>query len=212
MDCSACDTFSLYFDEEVWEKIVEETNLYACQETMPNWQTLTVSEMKAYIGILVLMSIHNLPQVYLYWSSDKFCNVQEISNAMLLRHFQQITRCLYHNENSKVPDKTSPNFNRCYRLRPLMEMLNTNFQKEYKPAQANFTHQTRPVSGSGKFLPLLRQKACRTFGTTQSLVCGRNNLSHSPGTVPRITAIFIKRACPKNPPHSLKPGTAHWHS
>ncbi|KAL3208978.1 hypothetical protein MRX96_038459 [Rhipicephalus microplus] len=39
-DCSACDAFSLYFDEEVWQMIVEKTNLYALQEMMPNWQTL----------------------------------------------------------------------------------------------------------------------------------------------------------------------------
>lgn len=114
--------------------IVEETNLYALQGMMPNWRTLTVSELKAYIGMLILMSIHNLPQVYLYWSSDKFFNVQEISSVMSFRRFQQITRCLHLNDNSKIPDKTSPNFDRCYRVRPLMEMLNINFQKEYKPS------------------------------------------------------------------------------
>lgn len=36
-DCSACNTFSLYFDKEVWKMIVEETNLYGssacCQRT-----------------------------------------------------------------------------------------------------------------------------------------------------------------------------------
>lgn len=29
--CSASDAFLLYFDEEVWENIVSETNLYAVQ-------------------------------------------------------------------------------------------------------------------------------------------------------------------------------------
>ncbi|KAL1475887.1 hypothetical protein MTO96_036959, partial [Rhipicephalus appendiculatus] len=133
-DCSACDEFSLYFDEEVWKMILEETNLYALQEMTPNWQALTVSELKAYIGMLILMSIHNLPQVYLYWSSDKFFNVQEISNVMSFRRFQQITRCLHLNDNTNIPDKTSPKFDRCYRVRPLMEILNANFQKEYKPS------------------------------------------------------------------------------
>ncbi|KAH7974280.1 hypothetical protein HPB49_013620 [Dermacentor silvarum] len=42
VDCSACDAFSLYFDEEVWKMIVEETNLYAVQRMMPNWRTLTL--------------------------------------------------------------------------------------------------------------------------------------------------------------------------
>ncbi|KAH7945464.1 hypothetical protein HPB49_011166 [Dermacentor silvarum] len=44
VDCSACDAFSLYFDEEVWKMIVEETNLYAVQRMMPNWRTLTLLE------------------------------------------------------------------------------------------------------------------------------------------------------------------------
>ncbi|KAH8028374.1 hypothetical protein MRX96_000114 [Rhipicephalus microplus] len=114
--------------------IVKEANLYAPQEMMPNWQMLMVSELKAYIGMLILMRIHNLPQVYLYWSSDKLFNVQEISNVISFRRFQQITRCLHLNDNSKIPDKTSLNFDRCYRVRPLMEMVNTNFQSEYKPS------------------------------------------------------------------------------
>ncbi|KAH6921301.1 hypothetical protein HPB50_027710 [Hyalomma asiaticum] len=96
----------------MWNMIVEETNLYALQEMMPNWHTLTSSELKAYIGMLILMSILNLPQVYLYWSSDKFFNVQEVSNVMSFRRFQQITRCLHLNDNSKIPDKTSPDFDR----------------------------------------------------------------------------------------------------
>lgn len=48
LDCSACDAFSLYYYGEMWKMIVEETNLYALQEMMLNWHTLTVSELKAY--------------------------------------------------------------------------------------------------------------------------------------------------------------------
>lgn len=114
--------------------ITEETNRYTLQESIPNWRALAVNELKAYIGMLILMSIHPLPQVYLYWSSDKFFNVPEISKVMPFRRFQQITRFLHLADNSTVPEKASPNFDRCYKVRPLIKALNINFRTEYKPS------------------------------------------------------------------------------
>ncbi|XP_040078205.1 piggyBac transposable element-derived protein 4-like isoform X2 [Ixodes scapularis] len=133
-DSSAFDAFTLYFDEEVWTIIVTETNRYADQVGKANWEPLSVSELKAYIGMLILMSIHPLPQVYLYWSSDQLFNVKEISRVMTFKRYQQITSCLHLNDNTQQPERTSPGYDRCYKVRPLIEALNKNFRKEYSPS------------------------------------------------------------------------------
>lgn len=80
-------------------------------------QVLPIGSRATYHGHS--MSIISLPQGCLYWTSDKFFNVQEISNAMsLFRGLQQITCCLHQSHNSKMPKKILPNFHRCCKLRP----------------------------------------------------------------------------------------------
>lgn len=127
------DAFGLYFDAEVWQMIADETNVHAEQEVLvKNWQPLSVKELQAYVGMLVMMSIHHLPRVSLYWSSDRFFNVGEISGVMVFKRYQQITACLHLNDDADQAESGSPRRNRCYKR--LMDLLNEKFRKEYKPS------------------------------------------------------------------------------
>ena len=70
---NAGDLFCRFFTEEVWDLIVSETNGHAQTfvNTTPTNQpsvSLSVSEMKAFIGLLVLMAICTLPCLEMYWS------------------------------------------------------------------------------------------------------------------------------------------------
>lgn len=55
------DFFFQFFDDNLFEKIVDETNSYAekCQQTNPNpkWKKVGVPEMKAFFGIYIVFSI-----------------------------------------------------------------------------------------------------------------------------------------------------------
>lgn len=55
------DFFFQFFDDNFFEKIVDETNSYAekCQQTNPNpkWKKVGVPEMKAFFGIYIVFSI-----------------------------------------------------------------------------------------------------------------------------------------------------------
>lgn len=74
-DASAAEFFQLFFDMELLEYIVRETNRFAEQSQVeakkrnPLWTNpLTVAEFKAWLGLLVGMGIKQLPQVSHYWS------------------------------------------------------------------------------------------------------------------------------------------------
>lgn len=113
--------------------IVGETNAHAEQEgPAKNWQSLSVGELKAYVGMLVMMSIHHLPRVPLYWSSDRFFNVDEISSVMAWKRYQQITTHLHLSSGSSQAESRSLKHSRCYRH--LMDLLNHKFREEYKPS------------------------------------------------------------------------------
>lgn len=78
---------------------------------------------------------------------------------MLFRRFQQITRCLQLNDNSKIPDKALQIFDTGYRVtRPLMKMLNANFKKEYKRSSHVAVNEStalfKGISAMKQYMPL----------------------------------------------------------
>ena len=82
--------FNLIFGDEMIGLIVRETNTcrYARQKLATNiaqlnkWQDTTRQEVKAYLGISLIMGINNLPRLAMYWSSDPFIGNTGIQNVL----------------------------------------------------------------------------------------------------------------------------------
>ena len=71
---SSADLFCHFFTDEVWSLIVSETNRYASatRKSTPcarAWYDTTFEELKAFVGILILMGIQRLPRLEMYWSN-----------------------------------------------------------------------------------------------------------------------------------------------
>lgn len=104
--------FFLFFNLTIAQLIVQQTVLYASQKG--HTIELSVSELNAFIGMLVIMGFNQLPSLRLYWSSNpNFGNVR-ISKVMPLKRFLLILRMLHLNDNTTIPDKTSPEFDKLY--------------------------------------------------------------------------------------------------
>ena len=73
-DPKADDFFTFMFGEDLFDKIMEETNLYARQmlanneQCLGRWCDVTKAEVKAYFGMCVIMGMNILPKVADYWS------------------------------------------------------------------------------------------------------------------------------------------------
>lgn len=114
--------------------LVTETNRFAKQKNRKHWKELTIDELRAYFGILLLMSTNPRHQMYLYWSSDSFFNCPEISRVMSFRRFQNIMNCLHINDLSKEKKKGEDGYDRLSRVRPLIQALNASFKRQYTPS------------------------------------------------------------------------------
>lgn len=121
--------FELFFDEEVVKNIVEQTNRYAASCNAQNWQELSEGEFKAFLGMIIQMGIHKLPTIEDYWSSDPILQVIEIAETMTLQRFQKILKFLHVNDNSQMALRNSPNFDKMYKVRPLVDRLNILCQR-----------------------------------------------------------------------------------
>lgn len=104
--------------------IVEQSNLYALQKG--RMFTLTVSEFKAYMGIIIRMSLVKLPSTRLYWSTDPTFHQAQIAGVMPRNRFEEITANLHFCDNSKA-DVTD----RGYKIRPIIEHINKAMPDAY---------------------------------------------------------------------------------
>ena len=62
--------FCRFFDDDLFDLLVKQTNLYARQNKIRHWEDATIVELKAFLGILIAMGLHHVPTVDLFWSSD----------------------------------------------------------------------------------------------------------------------------------------------
>ncbi|XP_050049948.3 piggyBac transposable element-derived protein 4-like [Dermacentor andersoni] len=130
----AADCFDLYFDDEVLEMIVERTNRAGALKYPKKWAVLTRDELRAYFGLLLLMSVSPRHHFYHYWSRDSLFNCEEIAKVMSFKRFQYIMNSLRVNDPSKEKKRGEDGYDRLAKLRPLIDKLNKKFQEEYSPS------------------------------------------------------------------------------
>ena len=133
------DFFQLFVDNRTLGNILRETNHYACQllqarnKDVLSWREISLEELKAFLDLLNCMSIHRLPSLRDYWSSDWVLGVPEFAKVMPRNRFLEIWNNLHLCDNSKMPPWGGPNFNKLFKEREFLNDLTTKFQINYNP-------------------------------------------------------------------------------
>lgn len=97
------ELFDLFITSEHYEKLASRSNLFARSQRIKHssenqdqarpWVNTISSEMKVFLGILLLMSVDRVPAMAGYWNTRKdksiYCSIQ---GAMAERRFEQIKR------------------------------------------------------------------------------------------------------------------------
>ncbi|XP_044585038.1 piggyBac transposable element-derived protein 4-like [Cotesia glomerata] len=125
-----------YKNREFFEIATEQTNLYAQQmnddgHSDKDWSPVTIEEMEAFLGVIIYMGIVKLPQIEMYFGTD-FVECPMIKKAMSYKRFKAINRYLHFNDNKKMPPLKSPDYDRLYKIRPLLNILD-KFKYFYRP-------------------------------------------------------------------------------
>lgn len=174
----AADCFALYFDEEVLDMIVEQTNRVGAQKYL-KWAVLTADELRAYFGLLLLMSVSPRHHFYHYWSRDSLFHCEEIAQVMSFKRFQYIMNSLRVNDPGKEKKRGEDGYDRLAKLRPLIDELNKKFQEEYSPSSYQAIDESMVAfkgrSSMKQYLPMKPIKRgykvwCRADSTTGYLL------------------------------------------
>lgn len=138
-EASAVDFFLLLVDNRILNNIIRETNRYAQQNLQAQskdpsaWTEVTLQELKAFLGLLIAMSIHRLPSLRDYWSTDWILGVPAFAKVMPRNRFLEIWSNLHLADNSKMPRPGDENFDKLYKVRQFLEDLKAKFKVNYNP-------------------------------------------------------------------------------
>lgn len=96
-NASPLDAFSKIFNDEVWDVLVTQTNVYADQtraHTPSNckWRPVSKQEMKSFIGLCLTFGIIKLPTRRDYWRQSKWLYQTNVSRVMARDRFDMIWR------------------------------------------------------------------------------------------------------------------------
>lgn len=131
------DFFSQFFDEHLFALVVDETNKFAeyciASRPDPKWRPTTIAEMKAYFGILVALSVMQVPSYSIAWGSSRIFSLPGICQVMTKNRFEKISKYLHLNDkNAQVP-RGHPNYDKLYLVRPVLEHVNQKCLENYNP-------------------------------------------------------------------------------
>ena len=135
------DFFSAFIGDDFWDHLVAETNLYARQKltTFPRrlakFTEVSRMEMKAYFGIMIIMGMVRLPSIADYWSTDEFFGNLGIKKVMTKNRFEEITCFLHFNDSTREPPREALDFDRLYKVRPVIDYVKGNFLTNFSPSK-----------------------------------------------------------------------------
>ena len=136
-EARAVDYFDFFFDDDVWQRMVVETNRYAEQQraanlpplSAPRWDPVTVPVLKAFISLTVSMGILHLPHRHNYWRKTKWVYETRFSQVMSRDRFDCIWRYFHLQDNTVQPAESDP----LWKLRRYIDHLVKNFKDTYIP-------------------------------------------------------------------------------
>ena len=87
--------------------------------------------MKLFVGMIIAMGLHQVPQLEDYWTSDSLLVVPGIVKGMPIDRFKVLLQWLHVNDNTTAKSRNDPNYDRLHKIHPLLNMSRDNFMHEY---------------------------------------------------------------------------------
>uniref|UniRef100_A0A3B3DGR3 PiggyBac transposable element-derived protein domain-containing protein n=1 Tax=Oryzias melastigma TaxID=30732 RepID=A0A3B3DGR3_ORYME len=120
--------FSYIFDSEVFRLITENTNKNAARNQEKGgkftWTKMSQREAKKFIGLLLYMSVLDLPRMTDFWRQSTIFHVPFPATVMTRERFMAILSSLHFKDYDPL-----------HQVRPLMEMIRTISKTIYHPKQ-----------------------------------------------------------------------------
>lgn len=127
------DFHKLLVTKKLFEKISEQTNVYAVQEKsrtsskrLAKWVSINKRKIQRLFGLVMWMGMVKLLYMNLYWSMDPLY-YHPFPHKVMSRDCFEILLRMLHFTNNEVVDAS----NRLSKIQPVIDEFNQNFKKYY---------------------------------------------------------------------------------
>jgi len=174
-DIAVETSYQLFVPDELIEEIAEQTNLYASQKVeggytqrLAKWTETSKSEIKRFFGLIIWMGLVKLSAIHQYWSNNP-AYLQTFPKTVMSRNrFELLLRMLHF-----VDNKNNNGSNRLFKIQPIIDTLETNYQKYYNPTENICIDESLiPFRGRIIFRQYLKQKRHKYGIKIFKLCCG----------------------------------------
>ncbi|XP_071136368.1 piggyBac transposable element-derived protein 4-like [Mytilus edulis] len=136
------DKFLKTEDDDLIDRIVDETNRYAnqCQTTenptrharSNEWSPVSYAEMRAFIGLVLAMGIVKKTSIESYWEASGISETPNFRDVMSRNRFQAILRYLHCSDNTTAVPRGQPGYDPLHKINPVVEFFNEVFELNYR--------------------------------------------------------------------------------
>lgn len=171
------DYFKCFFDDQLMQHIVEQTNLYYTQKLLEggkdsNFSNTTAGEIEQYLGILMFMGVFPHPQYRMYWS--KSTPFPKIVNTMSVNRFDLLKRYLHFNDNSTMNTNASKQ-DKLFKVRPVIESIRSKC-RSLEPEEFNSIDEQMIPSKHHSSLKQYMPKKPHKWGYKVFTRCGASGM------------------------------------
>ncbi|XP_049426342.1 piggyBac transposable element-derived protein 4-like [Epinephelus fuscoguttatus] len=135
------ELFQLFFSTATVKTLCKNTNKYAAiQQEMGkkySWADVEVEELYKFFGLLMYMALVSLPSLQDYWKQNHILSVPFPAMVMTRDRFRSLRWNIHPSnpEENVINDrkKGTPDFDKLFRTKPLMDEIRTACQAHYHP-------------------------------------------------------------------------------
>ena len=102
-------------------------------EKYAQWTQVTVPELQAYMGFMILMGIVHLPSIYDYWKKDEVFHYSPVASRISRDRFFELHRYLHFADNSILSPPGDPGYDKLGKIKPVIDRLREVFKTVYCP-------------------------------------------------------------------------------
>lgn len=168
--------FEFFFDQELMNKIVAETNIYnetiekneksTTRKHQKAWTDVNVDEMYSFFALCMLMAAVKKGRIKDYWSTDHLIATPIFGEVMPRDRFLAIMKALHFNDNENQPAG-----DRLFKIQPVVHHMNRKFRSCINPYQNLCIDESlMPWKGRLVFKQYLPKKRHR-FGVKIFVIC-----------------------------------------
>lgn len=128
-DYTPVQMFELFWDDNLYQYLVQETQKYAAFKNYPD-PCISCEELKTALSILILSGYNEKPGKRFYWDSLPDMANSLVKNSMRRNRFLQIMQFLHCADNNHIDIN-----DKAWKIRPLMDKLKEKFLNIFVPEE-----------------------------------------------------------------------------